>query len=142
MDIYEEAVMNYILSSEKYTRFLNWQYKIKYDADKKIGGSLPDFVVLDFTMKKIYVIEVTTAWDVDSLLSRVKEKDSRWIEPLKCNEFLPKWPFHVTVFIREERVDYFKKKIASIADVSVIPLSKVDNFLGNRNFDFECPLED
>ena len=69
MDIYEEAVLYYISSSSK--RFINLQFDIAYNSEKDIGGSLPDFVVLDFEDKTVYIIEVTRAYDIKNLLSKV-----------------------------------------------------------------------
>ena len=81
MDIYEEAVLHYITSSSK--RFVNLQFNIAYNSKKDIGGSLPDFVVLDFEDRTVYIIEVTKAYDIKNLLSKVSEREKRWILPIK-----------------------------------------------------------
>lgn len=81
MDIYEEAVLNYITQSNQ--RFVNPQFSLAYDAKQDIGGSLPDFVVLDFELKTIFIVEVSKAYDIKNLLSKAKEKEERWILPLK-----------------------------------------------------------
>jgi len=140
MDIYEEAVLKYI--SEKHTRFVNPQYALKWDKTEEIGGSLPDYVVLDIEEQYVYIVEVSKASNIDALCKKVKDKNKNWIQPIKklfpepyCN-----WSFHVTIFIREENVDK-TNLLFQENDVSVISLKQVNNFLGNLDYDSTCPLK-
>ena len=59
MEVFEEAVLAYISAAPG--RFVKPQYDIKYKDG--VGGSCPDFVVIDYIKKTIYVVEVTTASD-------------------------------------------------------------------------------
>jgi len=135
MDIYEEAVLNYITQSNQ--RFVNPQFSLVYDAKQDIGGSLPDFVVLDFELKTIFIVEVSKAYDIKNLLSKVKEKDERWILPLQktIDTSLNQWDFHVTLFIREERTKYARESLREIENTSVISLKNLNCFLGNGEFE-------
>ena len=140
MNIYEEAVLTYITSSPK--RFINPQFNIEWDKESKTGGSLPDFIVLDFEEKTIYIVEVTVAWNIDGLLKKVEDKNTRWIEPLKskfANECFKDWDYHVTLFLRDERVEYAKNK-TNRNEVTIISLKKINVFLGNGEFDSKAKL--
>jgi Holliday junction resolvase-like predicted endonuclease len=142
MDIYEEAVLNYITSSNN--RFVNPQFNIEWDEINKIGGSLPDFVVLDFEKKTIYIVEVTKAYDIKNLLLKVEQRRERWIEPIKksLNDFFENWEFHVTLFLRDERVEYAINKTKKYnKEVSVISLKKINCFLGNAGCEENGMLE-
>lgn len=126
MDRYEEAVMDYITGSGQ--RFVCPQFSIPYKDGE--GGSLPDFVVIDFEDKTIYVIEVTKAWDADKLLERVQQRKQRWINPLiehfqMLNKEFSKWEYRVTLFVREKRKKYYEKKLADQNDVAVFSIEKV-----------------
>ena len=141
MDIYEEAVLHYITSSNK--RFINPQFNLAYNSKKDIGGSLPDFVVLDFEDKTIYIVEVTKAYDIKNLLSKVSEREKRWILPIKeiIDSSFSEWDYHVTLFLREERVKYAKEKLKEDVDVSVISLKEINSFLGNGEFEGKNSLK-
>ena len=141
MDIYEEAVLYYISSSSK--RFINPQFDIAYNSEKDIGGSLPDFVVLDFEDKTVYIIEVTRAYDIKNLLSKVSEREKRWILPIKetIDSNFSEWDYHITLFLREDRVKDAKDKLEKDVDVSVISLKKINCFLGNGEFEGKNSLK-
>jgi hypothetical protein len=94
------------------------------------GGSCPDFVVLDFGKKTVYVVEVTAASSIRGILSRVREKDTRWIRPLRdhltnTSEVFRGWPYKVTVFVRDEVCEVLRKALAEETDVFVVSLDKV-----------------
>lgn len=143
MDIYEEAVLNYITESPQ--RFVNPQYNIDYDKSSDTGGSLPDFITLDFKDRIIYIIEVTRSYNLKNLLIKVSEREKRWIQPVKnsIDESLQHWKFHTTLFIREDRIEYIKNKLSGEIDVSIISLKTVDFFLGNGSYANEnCLIND
>jgi len=141
MDIYEEAVLHYIASNNK--RFINPQFNLDYDSKKDIGGSLPDFVVLDFEDKTIYIIEVTKAYDIKKLLSKVSERKRRWIHPIRetIDSNFSEWDYHVTLFLREDRIKYAKDKLKDDTDVSIISLKEINCFLGNSTFERKNSLK-
>jgi len=141
MDLYEEAVLHYIASSNK--RFINPQFNLSYNSKKDIGGSLPDFVILDFEDKTIYIVEVTKAYDIKNLLSKVSEREKRWILPIKetIASSFSEWDYHVTLFLREDRVEYAKNKLEEDVDVSVISLKEINSFLGNGKFEGKNSLK-
>jgi len=141
MDFYEEAVLYYIASSSK--RFINPQFNLAYDSKKDIGGSLPDFVVLDFEDRTVYIIEVTKAYDIKNLLSKVSEREKRWILPIKetIDSNFSEWDYHVTLFLREDRVKHARDKLAKNIDVSVISLKNINCFLGDGEFEGKNSLK-
>ena len=123
MDQYEQAVQEYICGRPE--RFLNAQFTIRYDGLR--GGSCPDFVVLDFADKTVYVVEVTAAADSKGIIGRIREKKLRWFDPLRnqlgqLNQVFADWDYHVTLFVREEEVEAAKQAVAEFTDVSVISL--------------------
>lgn len=126
MDTFEEAVLAYI--SAVGGRFVSSQFSIEYENG--IGGSCPDFVVLDFTRETVYVVEVTSASNPSGILSRIAEKDSRWLTPLRqrlpqAHAPLSDWRYRVTVFVRGEILDALRGKVADSTDVSILSLDDV-----------------
>jgi hypothetical protein len=128
MDTFEQAVLHYI--SEHPSRFVKSQFSIPFDKETKSGGSQPDFLVLDFDVRKIYIVEVSSASSLTTLYSRLEERETRWFSPL--HKYLPSlnggfesWSLHVTLFIRGENVSAAKQKFADSKDVSVISLDEV-----------------
>ncbi|MBF0227926.1 MAG: hypothetical protein HQK76_20985 [Desulfobacterales bacterium] len=126
MDIFEDAVLTYISAAPG--RFVSPQFTIAYENG--IGGSCPDFVVLDFQSSTIYVAEVTVATNPATIFSRVLERETRWFAPLrndisKLGAVFTSWKYRVTLFIREEVCDSLRKKTAKMPDVSVISLDTV-----------------
>ena len=142
MDIYEEAVLNYITSNSN--RFINPQFNIEWNKENRTGGSLPDFVVLDFSKQTVYIVEVTKAYDIKNLLLKVEQRQKRWIEPIRklLDDFFMSWEFHVTLFLRDERVEYALNKTKNYhKEVSIISLKNINCFLGNANFEEESILQ-
>ena len=126
MDQFEQAVLNYLCGPPE--RFGNAQFTIPY-ADLK-GGSCPDFVVLDFQDKTVYVVEVTSAADSKAILGRIVEREARWFSPLrdhlvKLNTMFQNWDYHVTIFVRPEESGNAQEKLHDLRDVSVISLNDV-----------------
>jgi len=105
MDRFEEAVLEYISANPDC--LLKSHFKIEYDKEKKIGGSLPDFVVVNFKEKCVYIIEVTTAWNIRPVMKKVDERETRWFEPIKQSEIswakmVSNWNFRVCLFLRND----------------------------------------
>jgi len=120
MDRYEEAVMDYICADAY--RFVKPQCDIPYEDDE--GGSCPDFVVIDYRDKFIYVVEVTTSSNTRSLIEKINERQTRWISPLKKqlgkinSEFL-RWKYHVTVFVRKTNQKEIQEQFNNSKDISI-----------------------
>lgn len=126
MDVFEDAVLTYL--SAPPGRFVSPQFAIAYE--RGAGGSCPDFVVLDFPKTTVYVAEVTIAANATTILSRVLERETRWLVPLR--EHLPKvsvsfadWKYRVTLFVREEVCASLRGQTAGMSDVAVISLDSV-----------------
>lgn len=120
MDRYEEAVLDYITGDRN--RFISPQFHVPYEM--KQGGSYPDFLVIDYGKKTIYVVEVTSSSNISALISRVEQRESRWLEPIKrhlsgINKEFESWPYRVTIFVREENLELANKKMMSYKNVSV-----------------------
>jgi hypothetical protein len=125
MDQYEQAVMEYICGRPD--RFLNAQFAIPYED--KSGGSCPDFLALDFSETTAHVVEVTATADCKGLISRVRERETRWFGPLRKHLLglippLRGWDLHVTLFVRDEQVANAERAVLDFPDVSVIPISR------------------
>ena len=73
MDQFEQAVFLYCCGPPE--RFVNAQFTIPYDGFS--GGSCPDFLVVDFADKTIYIVEVTSAADTKGVHQRVQEREKR-----------------------------------------------------------------
>ncbi|MBI1784048.1 hypothetical protein HYR69_02800 [Candidatus Sumerlaeota bacterium] len=126
MDIYEQAVLDYLCARPE--RFVNAQFAIPYDGFR--GGSCPDFVVVDFGARTVFVVEVTASSDCKNVVGRVQERKTRWFGPIRAhmkelNPMFETWDYHVTLFVREEEVKNAQRRVANFQDVSVISLSDV-----------------
>ena len=120
MDKYEEAVLDYICADAY--RFVKPQCDIPYESDE--GGSCPDFVVIDYREKTIYVIEVTTASSSTSLIEKMGQRHTRWLNPLKrqmsmINTEFSKWEYRVTVFVRKANQKAIQEQFDNSKDISV-----------------------
>jgi len=130
MDRFEEAVMEYISADPNclFKSQMNLPYNEKYQS----GGSLPDFVVLNFKEKCVYIVEVTTASNTNVIIKKISERDVRWYEPLKSYDadwvnFTRDWKYRVCLFIRPQLVDKLTINLSEWKDVSVKSLSEVMN---------------
>jgi len=126
MDRYEEAVMEYITGSKH--RFVSPQFDIPYENEK--GGSCPDFVVLDYQERIVYVVEVTSSSNTNTLLNRVKERSDRWLQPVKkyltgMSADFTEWGYRVSLFVRKNNLGSVKLKLEGNSDVSVFALEDV-----------------
>lgn len=122
---YESTVMYYLASKGL---FLSPQFSIPSGYDGE--WSCPDFVGLDFAKKEINIIEVTTAYNVSGLLQKVNDRDNQWI--LKLQDYIKKnnivdntWSYVVRVFIRKERIEYFKENLKNKSGVILQTLEEI-----------------
>lgn len=129
MELFEEFVLAY-LTKDKHV-FVNPQYSI---LDESTDGewSCPDFLVLNFKEKRVSVVEVSTGYKLEGLAKKVNDRELHWFDKLKKqltrNEVIGNdsgWDFVVQVFLRKERVDFFKRKIHSNDKVEVISLEEL-----------------
>ncbi len=137
MDKYEEAVLEYIGANNK--RLVKYQMEIEYDDIDKCGGSCPDFVVLDFEVDKIFVVEVTVASNSNNILNKVRERESRWYRPLQrlYKDIARKdkaWRFGTVIFVRKDQVDKLAPKFDDSSDVSI---KSIDEALFSWNWKWE-----
>jgi hypothetical protein len=135
MDQYGEAVLDYLCGVRE--RFVNAQFTLP-----KVGlvhGRCPDFVVLDFADRTVYVVEVTVKADTKRLMAKVRERKTCWFTPLQhhfteLNDAFAEWDYHVTLFVRDEQIKKVKQAIDGFPDVSVISLKAV---LFSWNWDWQ-----
>jgi hypothetical protein len=129
MERHEEAVLDYICADQ--SRFVHTQFNFTWDKNKGEGGSCPDFVVIDYQDRVIYVVEVTIASNVNKLIQKMMDREKLWIEPLKKhlneinNNGFSDWEYHVTAFVREINIPKFKKEIKDASDISVIGIESI-----------------
>ena len=127
MEFYENLVMWY-LTRKKYV-FVSPQYPILGKTGKE--WSYPDFVALNFKDKEVSIVEVSTAFYPDSLIRKVKDRSSQWIDKLKgqlkrYRVIDDDWKsFKIEVFIRKSAKDKFMKAIGNPPDVSIKILEKL-----------------
>lgn len=126
MDRFEEAVLDYISADRQ--RFISPQFYVPYENE--MGGSCPDFVVVDFRDRTIYVIEVTSSSNIKGLYEKIEFRQSRWIKPLKnhfikINTDFDSWDYRVTAFVREDNKDDVQDKFADSTDVTVFSIEEI-----------------
>ena len=126
MEYFETAVLAYLTAAPN--RFVSPQFALPSKDGQ--GGSCPDFVVLDFGVSTIYVVEVTTSADPRNLLSRIREKDKRYLTPLRdhmssISESFAGWKYHLTLFVRDDVCRQIQEAVGNESDVFVVSLEKV-----------------
>ena len=125
MDIFEQMAMGYLTKNGRV--FVSPQYSIDRD------WSCPDFVALDFERKRVWVVEVSAAWDVKGLASKVNDCERQWMSRLR-DQLRQKgilgvddgWSEGIMVFIRESRIEDFNKRLTRRDGivVEIVPLEK------------------
>jgi len=130
VDRFEEAVMEYI-SADPNCLFKS-QMNLPYNKESDSGGSLPDFVVINFKEKCVYVVEVTTASNTNGIVKKISERETRWYQPLKEYDadwvnFTRTWEHRVCLFIRPQLVDDLSLSLSECTDVSIKSLGEVMN---------------
>jgi len=120
-----ESLVMYFLASEGY--FLSPQFSIGVGRS---DWSCPDFVALDFTKKRVVVVEVTTAYDVSSLVEKIYNRDQQWFQRLRQillsrKVVTPEWSFAVRAFVRADRLEYTRAKFTDIPDVTITDIESI-----------------
>lgn len=127
MELSEHAVLAYI--SGPRNRFINPQFQIPH-ADG-LGGTCPDFVVLDLKDQTVYVVEVTVSSKMNKLMTRVDARNFGWYEPLRniIREFgepFSNWTrYRTALFVRADCWNDVRSRIGAASDVAVIALDEV-----------------
>jgi hypothetical protein len=126
VELFEQAVLAYLTGPT--LRFVRPQYSFTYRDG--VGGSTPDFVVLDFAGPTAFVVEVTAAYNVETLIERVRERETRWYAPLRNDLGAPhlsgiRWTLRTTIFVRGDRKEHVLKALGVESDVTVIALDDV-----------------
>ena len=47
------------------------------------GGACPDFVALDLKLREVIIVEVTAAADIQPLIGRIRQRETRWYSPIR-----------------------------------------------------------
>lgn len=127
MDQAEAAVAEFLTRNG--LAFICPQFDFPYAANQ--GGSAPDFVAVDLENRDMAVVEVTTAANINGLLARVRERKTRWYDPLReqrnlweglCNDWQVEPRF--IGFIRRCHIKSAYNELAC-PDVTFVPLELV-----------------
>jgi hypothetical protein len=116
---YEAAVMGLLVANGN--TFVSPQYPV--------GGNLscPDYIAIRPALKQCFIVEVSTGWDLKALAEKVRNREKQWFSILQEHFFKlgvcePGWSFQVIIFVRSERIDWFKLAINNANDVHIWPL--------------------
>ena len=63
--------------------FLAPQYNVAYSRELNEGGACPDFVALDLKHREVIIVEVTAAANLESLFGRIRQRETRWYNPVR-----------------------------------------------------------
>ena len=112
------------------TTFVSSQYDLPFNKDLASGGSRPDFVAIRPSKKEVLIVEVTTAWDIKPLASKVAIGEAQWIRALRhtlssSDTIDSDWHFKILVFLRANRIKPFLKATGEIDGLHVWPLEYV-----------------
>ena len=140
MDRHEEAVMHLLTA--------NGETFVAHEFEIGDGWSRPDFVAIRPPRKKIYIVEVTTSGNPASLIERANNRETQWLTPLRSHlEDLhiidATWKFSILLFVRQDQLDFVKKKINDRSGVSVLRLEDASfnwnwrDEVWHRDFSFE-----
>lgn len=80
-ELLEAMVGQYLSCNGK--AFVCPQFEVAWNGDRNLGGSSPDFVVLDFANRDLVIVEVTGNASVANLLGKIDERQTRWYVPIR-----------------------------------------------------------
>lgn len=107
-DLYEAMVADFLTLNGR--AFICPQYYIPHDPERQVGGSSPDFIVLDFDNRDMVIVEVSAASNLNNLFERIKNREARWFGParerlLQSGAITAEWPTpRFLGFIRRELI--------------------------------------
>ena len=109
--------------------FVSPQYDIPFSDQERDGGSCPDFVALDFARSEVVVVEVSSASNLRDLISRVRERETRWFAPIRRRleadrVITSESGIRFLGFVREALVDGAKGRFANENDIQFFALEK------------------
>lgn len=86
------------------------------------GWSCPDFVALDFGKREVVVVEVTTAYEISSLLDKVRKRDEQWFVRLRAQLDIDGvargWEMRFLGFVRQDRLKKAESAFAGVPNVA------------------------
>jgi hypothetical protein len=111
MNYLEEIAMSHLTKVLKC--FIVPQYEILYG--KGSVWSCPDFVVLDFTNKKLAVVEVTGGTKTKGLLDKINNRNTQYFDKLipqltERGVHIESWDQEIWVYIRSSNSHLFAGK--------------------------------
>jgi len=109
-------------------------YKNGSDVDIAIKGNI-DFRTLT-RLSYLLNAESPMPYQFD-IINYTRTQHKALKEHINC---FSEWDYHVTLFLREERVKYARDKLKNF-DVSVISLKEINSFLGNGEFEGKNSLK-
>ena len=120
-DTYESAIAEFLTADGRV--FIAPQFEIAFDREHQDGGACPDFVALDFRNRQIVIVEVSSAWNLDALMARIRNRQQQWYGPIRRRllDLAPidqSWPIRFLGFVREERLGYAKRAFIRETDVA------------------------
>ena len=81
MSYYEDSIATYLTLDGHV--FLAPQYNVAYDRELNEGGACLDFVALDLKLREVIIVEVTTAANMQPLIGRIEQRETRWYGPIR-----------------------------------------------------------
>ncbi len=129
MHRYEEAVMSFLTRDPHV--FLSPQYAIK--GGDGYEPTCPDFVALDILGRHAYIVEVSTAWNLDAIVEKINEADQDWIGRLEAMfhsetfRDLNDMKFRVLAFVRAARVKALKDQVSDRKHLRVTALEALSH---------------
>jgi hypothetical protein len=79
-------------------------------------------VALDFSKKEVVVVEITTAYDIASLVEKVRKRNEQWFDPLRnqlsADKIAENWDVRFLGFVRRDRLETAKNHFAGQAEVA------------------------
>jgi hypothetical protein len=92
------------------------------------GRACPDFVALDFGKKEVVIVEVTTAYKLDSLFDKIKNREDQWFKPLRgqldADGIAKGWEIRFLGFVRQDRLEEANKRFVGDQKVSFAPIER------------------
>jgi hypothetical protein len=121
MDDYLQSVMRCLTANGE--TFVAHEYPVEG------GWNPPDFVALRPRKRTVYVVAVSAADNLFQLVKKVVTRDEQWLAKLAPQLSRLKlvglgWRYQVLVFIQEEQMRWFRKKVGSPKDVTILSLEQ------------------
>lgn len=125
MHRYEETVMSF-LTRDPFV-FMSPQFTLKTE----LGSDFvcPDFLAVDLLKCHVYIVEVSTSWNMNQLVDKLTNHHDETVENIKAelnkSELLRHALYRTLVFVRAKRVNYIKDQLPKKKTVSVMPIEGI-----------------